>query len=81
MMVRGQKPLPPPCVSGLIPVALGEVRRLLAYLITNLPAAPPSGPGSAGAYATSTAPEPATTSEAGQLQRSAVVLVSWRVFR
>jgi DDE superfamily endonuclease len=49
--------------SGLIPVTLGEVRRLLAHLMTTIPAAPPRGPGPAGAAAISTTPKPATTSE------------------
>jgi hypothetical protein len=47
----------------LIGRTLGEVRRLLAHLIIKVPAVLPSGPGPAGAAATSTAPERVTASE------------------
>src|ERR1700750_1635987 len=55
---RGDRPKSPG--SGLIPVTLGEVRRLLAHLINTDPR---HGLVPVGPDAPSTAPEPATTSE------------------
>lgn len=48
--------------SGLIPVTLGEVRRLPAHLTATLPGRCAAWHGPAGAADTSTAPELATTS-------------------
>ncbi len=64
--------------SGLIPITLGEVRRLLAHLITTVPSRGRRlGLVRAGAAATSTAPKPATTSGKGRIHEQYEVLLEY----
>ena len=70
------KQLNQPDPDGLIPLTLGEVRRLLAHLITKSGRVTISIGGHAGAAATNTAPAPATTSEDPKPESTAGVVGS-----